>query len=260
MDGLMFILLIGIFAFIVVKNFSLIKRYKENKGYIDIYKKALHNEENSHQQVLDYVENDKSVEFKNKVRIVQIYNELENDINCETTLKDIDFKPLFYKKSKLDNELIKLNSDSLIFLILTIAKAYEKEKLEVIDTLVNKLKENAELENRVEYQTVLAVAKALKKEDDCGNEFMKNLLDGNYTDYQYDRSMIGLYKRCSAALLAFNNEEFDEFFKNDLYEFAKIFIGQCLLSSLGLYDTYKQQEETVAEEAVEENNQEENKE
>lgn len=244
MDILMFVVLLGIFIFICIKNFSLFKRYSKNKKYIDLYKKALYNEENSHDLVLNYLENEKSEEFKNKVRIIQIYNELENGMDVANTLNDINLKPIFYKNNKYDNELVKLNSDAFVFMILDIAKAYELNKLDVADTIINKLNEYKELEQRVEYLTLFSVYKAVKKEDDCGNGFMKSLHDGTYTDYIYDKSMIGLYKRSASTILAFNNEEFDEFFKNDLYAFAKTFIGERLLKSLGLYETYKPVEET----------------
>lgn len=250
MDSLMFVVLIGIFIFVCFKNVSLFKRYGKNKKYIDLYKKVLYSEDNCHDLVVKYLENEKSEEFKNKVRIIQIYNELENDVDATNSLNELNFKPIFFKKDKYDNELVKLNSDAFIFIILDIAKAYEKSKLDIADTIINKLKEYPDLESRVEYQTVLAIYKAIKSEDDSGIAFMKCLHDGSYTEYIYDKNMIGLYKRCASAGLAFTNIEFDEFFKNDLYAFAKTFIGERLLKSLGLYETYKPIEEVPQTEEI----------
>lgn len=253
MDSLMFAVLIALLIFICVKNASLVKRYKHNAKYIEVYKKVIHNEENSYEAIKDYIANEKSAEFKHKAYIIQLFSELENSKEYVDTAKAIDLKELFYTKGKIDSNKIKLNSDSFIFIILDIAKAYEKGNKDATEILSEKLDEIENLNNHLEYQTIKAFIRAISKNGDLGNPFMKNLIEGNYTDYQYDKNMIGLYKRTASSTLAFNKEEFDDYFKNDLYSFAKTFIGECLLKSLGIFEDYKPSEEVVEE------NQEENK-
>ena len=64
--------------------------------------------------------------------------------------------------------------------------------------------------------------------------------------------MIGLYKRIAAATLVYNKQTIDEYYANDLYEFARPAIGRCILETMGLYDAYKPVEEEIKEETVEE--------
>lgn len=253
MDSLMFAVLFVLLIFICIKNVSMTRRYKHNAKYIETYKKVIHNEENSYDAIKKYIEEEKSLEFKNKAYIIKLFSELDNGKEYIDTAKSIDFKEILYVKGKLDNNQIKLNSDSFIFVILDIAKAYEKGNKDAIEILSEKINEIEGLDNRVEYATVNAFIKAIRKDGDLGTPFMKNLLDGNYTEYQYDKNMIGLYKRTAAATLAFGKEEFDEFFRNDLHSFSKTFIGECLLKSLGIYEEYKPIEEEIEEENKEEN-------
>ena len=243
MDKLLFAVLAFILIFITVNNITLISRYKQNKTYISSYQDVLHNKENSYENIKKFIEKEKTAEFKNKGRVIELYSELCNDLEYDETLKDIDFKEIFCVKGKYKNSQVNLNSDTFVFVILAMAKAKELKKKGIIDTLINKLNEVEKLQGRLEYQEIVAFGKALTGSDDKGTEFMKGVLDGNYTEYAYEKNMIGLYKRIAATTLAYNKEEFDEYFKNDLYHFSKPIIGECILKSLGLYEKYKPAEE-----------------
>lgn len=250
MDKLLFVIMIGMFIFISVKNFSIFKRYKQNKEYVECYQVVLHNGENCYERIKTFIEKEKTNEFKNKGNIIKLYCELNNDLDYEKTLNDLDIKQIYYKKNKLDSNLTKFNSDSFVFIMLVIAKAFEKNKTETIDGLVDKISQLSELDNRLECKQIIELANAVKGVEDKGSTFMHNLLDGQYTEYVYDKKLIGLYKRIASSILAFNNEEFDEFFRSDLHDFSKSFIGECLLKSLGIYETYKPIEEVKFEDPI----------
>lgn len=264
MDKLLFVIMIGLLIFISMKNISVIKRYKQNKSYIECYQNVLHGNENADQALDDYIEKEKSIEFINKAKIIKLYSLVRSGSEYENTLNEINLKDIFYRKDKVDIQLTKLNSDAFIFIMLVMVKAYEVNNIEVIDKLVEKLNETSELQEQLEYQEILAFANALTKKEDNGSKIMHSLLDGTYTEYRYEKNMIGLYKRVASTTLAFNNEEFDEYFKQDLHKFAQNFIGEIFLKGLGLYETYKPEEveetkEEVVEEIKEENIEEENK-
>lgn len=250
MDKLLFVIMIGMFIFILVKNFSLLKRYKQNKEYVDSYQAVLHNDENCYERINSFVEQEKTNEFKNKGRIIKLYCELNNDLDYQKTLDELNIRDIYYAKGKLDANQVKFNSDSFIFIMIVLAKAYSKNKNDVIDSLVNKVSELTELDNRLEYKEIIEFGNALKAVEDKGNGFMHNLLDGQYTEYVYDKNLIGLYKRIASSTLAFNNEEFDDFFRGDLHSFAKSMIGESILRSLGIYETYKPIEEVKFEDPV----------
>lgn len=239
MDILLFVVLFGILGYIGYKNFALIKRYKQNKVYIEAYEMVLNNQDNSYEKINDFIDHEKSSEYKNKGRIIKLFSELSNGKNCEETLDQIDLKAIFYKKNKLNNQLVNLNSDSFVFIILCMAKAYENHKSSIIEDLKDKLNEIEGLQQHLEYNEIIAFSNSLLKKEDRGNTIMNSLLDGTYTDYLYEKNMIGLYKRIAAATLALNKENFDEYYAIDLHNFAKPLIGETLLKSLGLYETYK---------------------
>ena len=253
MDKLMFFILIVMFIFITVKNLSVFSRFKRNKEYIESYKQVLHNDENCYEKICDYVEKEKALDYKNKAAIIKLYCELNNDLDYQKTLDSIDIKAIFYKNEKLNNDYLKYNSDFFIFAMLVQAKAFEKSKIDVIEILVNKLNELTLLDSRLEIKLFNELGKALTNKEDKGLEFMRNLIDGNYSEYTYDKNMIGLYKRVAASILAFHNEEFDEYFKNDLHNFSGSIIGACFLRNLGIYETYKPIEEEVTEDENKEN-------
>lgn len=258
MDGLLFVVMFGLIIFIGIKNFSLLKRYKHNKTYIEAYQKVLHNEEDSYAAISDYVKTEKSAEFINKARIIKLYSALENNEDYKETLAELDLSAIFYKKGAIDHNLVKLNSDSFIFLVLVMSKAYATNHIKVIEALQNKLREVGTLVKYLEYAETFAVGEILSnKSNDV--TFFSGMIDGNYTSYQYEKNLIGLYKRIAASMLAFKNAQFDEFFRNDLHNFAKSMIGSNLLKNLGLYETYKPFEEPTPEPQIEESK-EENKE
>ena len=254
MDSLLFISMLILILFIGFKNIGLIKRYRQNNAYIEAYKGVLSNTEDCHDTISNYIEKEKSNEFKNKARIIKLFCELNNDIEYENTLTDLDFKEIYFRKNEVDPNKVKMNSDSFIFAMLAIFKAYEKKDMYFIEALLAKLEEVNVLLRRVEYSETVCIGLILgNKGDDL--TFLKALLEGNYTAYQYDKRMIGLYKRMASSMLAFLKQDFDEFFRNDLHSFSKTTIGEIVLKSLGIYETYKPIETSVEDkpEEVQEN-------
>lgn len=237
MDKLLFVVMAGLLVFICYKNITLIQRYKHNKDYIESYKEVLNDSENAHNIISNYIDSEKSLEYKNRAMIIKLYCELNKNLDYTKTLNDIELRPIYFVKNKYDNKLVNLNADSFVFIILSMAKAYSCDKDDVIRILKEKIEGIKELESRLEYQEVIAFANVLIKED--GVDFFKGLLDGNYTSYVYEKNLIGLYKRIASSTLAFKNINIDEYYINDLHKFSKSKIGESLLKGLGIYEKYK---------------------
>ena len=220
------------------------KRIKLNKNYVNTFNIIFKEDnENAYQDIARYVDEVDNIEFKNKGRIFKLFFELKEGYNYENTLSELDFKELFYEKDKVDNQKIGYNSDTFVWLVVLLAKAYKCEKMDVIDALMDKMQVHEEiLKNRVEYQLCLSTAKSLKKEDDLGIEFLKKLIEGEYADYQYDTRLIGLYKKIATALLAFDSQELDDYEKNDVKLLCNSLVGTFILQDLGLFEEYSTME------------------
>ena len=102
-----------------------------------------------------------------------------------------------------------------------------------------------ELEVRVEFQLAKAICNALREKEDAGVGFLTSLLEGSYTQYAYEKNMIGLYKRFSASTLAYSGEPMEEYYKNDLHSFAATLIGKNYLKELDILDKYPPLEENM---------------
>lgn len=250
LDSMWFIVMIAVLAFILFTNFKMIKRYKNNKKYISCYQDIFHEAEGAYANLKEYMETEKNPCFVEKARIIRLYHELNNKYDYSESIEKLDIKKIFTRKGVVNNEEISINSDSFIFIILDMAKAYKTGEYKVIDELLNKF-DAKDYDYRLEYQELKALDDALNKRGDKGNTFFKSLLNGEYTNYVYDKNMIGLFKRIAAALLDYNVEEFDEFFKQDLSKFAETLIGKSIMSDIGIYDKYK-----VLENKTEENKEE----
>jgi hypothetical protein len=258
MGTVLYVIIIVLLVSTSIKNFTLFKRYKHNKEYIECYKDLLRNNENTLERINNYIENENSNEFKNKGRILKLYQELISDLDYSTTLNELNVKDIFYDKNgNLKKDLINFNSDSFLFIMLVLSKAHQMNKDELIEPLTNKVLEVKGLEDHLEVKEIVALNNALLSKDDKGVALFNSFLDGSYTEYVYDKNMIGLFKRIAVSTLAYLNEPFDEFFIDDIKDFAKTLIGKEYTSNLGIYDKYHVEEvaeEEKVEEVKEENN------
>ena len=259
MDILFFIALLCLIFYVGYRNIVLLRRYRHNKEYIECYKKMLNDDENSYENICNYVKDEKIPEFKNKGLVLKLYEEMGQDIDYKETLETVSLKDIFYKKDKVSKQQITLNSDVFIWYYLDMARARRLSKFDVLNALYEKLIALKELENRVEYQLGIAIYKALSEQDDAGVGFLSGLLEGLYTSYAYEKNLIGLYKRFASSTLAYSGEPIEEYYKNDLHKFAGTAIGRNYLTELEIIEKYPPLEEPkeednqeTAEEVIEE--------
>lgn len=240
MEKLIFIGLGSVLLYLAYRNIVMYKRIKLNKTYVNLFNEIFKEDnENAYVQVVNYINETENVEFKNKGRIFQLYLALKENLPYEECLNALDFKELFYTNDKPDARKAGFNSDTFVWVIATMVKAYSKGHIDVIDELVAKLSIHQDLLNQyVEYTLVTNVAKCLKGEEERGVEFMSNLINGNYNEYKYDPRLIGFYKKMATTFLAYSGQELDEYQKEDIRNFATSLIGNFILHDLNLYDEY----------------------
>ncbi|MBP5279076.1 MAG: hypothetical protein J6Z03_01210 [Erysipelotrichaceae bacterium] len=247
MDIVFFVALLCLIAYVGYRNFELLRRYRHNKQYIDCYRAMLNNDEDAYEKVNTFIENENSLEYRNKGLILRLFIELGRSLDYRQTLEELDLKEIFYKKGKYSKQLVTLNSDIFIWYYLDMARARRFSRFDVLDKLNDKLFGLNELEVRVEFQLAKAICNALREKEDAGVEFLNGLLEGSYTQYAYEKNLIGLYKRFSASTLAYSGEPMEEYYKNDLHAFAETLIGRNYMSELEIYEKYpplKKEEET----------------
>ena len=91
MDIMFFGLMAVIMVFIIYKNLSLFKRMKHNNQYIECYKAMLNNDEGAYELIKNTIENEPLSEFRHKLKIFQLFCEVNNDNNCLASKDFIKF-------------------------------------------------------------------------------------------------------------------------------------------------------------------------
>lgn len=253
MGPLLYIVISVLLISTIFKNIKVITRYKHNKEYIECYKDLLHSEGNYYERINNYIEKENKAEFKNKGRILKLYAEIIDSKDYTNTLNELCIKDIFYDKNGvLNKDLVNYNTDSFIFIMLILAKAKKINNDELIEVITDKVLEVKGIEDRIEVKEVIALNKALLNKDDRGIALFRSLLDGSYTEYVYDKNMIGLYKKVAVSALAYLNEEFDEFYIEDLRSFVMSMIGKDFTKNLDIYDKYYVKQDDLIEEETEE--------
>ena len=237
MEILFFVAMFILLGYVIYRNVGLLQRYKHNKEYISIFNAMLEREDDAYSRLNDFINNEKSEEFKNKGRIIKIFADLENDLD-PSAIETLEPKEIFYHNGRFASRLLAMNCDSFVWLYLVLARARRLSRFDVIDDLSEKMKMMPEMAKRIEFQLFFAIEDALCEKDDAGVGFLSCLLEGDYADMKYEKNLIGLFKRFASATLAYAGEPMDDYFRNDLHSFAATKIGRTYMQELEIYDKY----------------------
>ena len=241
-----YIILFGIMVFVTMKNVKMIMRYKHNGKYVDCYKAMMSEEDHAIGKINEYIAGEKNEEFAVKGKILKIYALLSNGEYCLDDINELDIHSLAYKNGKVSKDMMFINSDSFVWIIMIMVKAKMLDKVGLLEAMHTKMMEyDDDLCGYVEFASVKNAYSALCDKDDKGIVFFNRLLNGEYTDYLYDKNLIGLFKRMASSFLTYLKEDLDEYFRNDLYSFAQTLVGRTFLMDLGLYETYKPKDTEV---------------
>lgn len=240
MQSPLLIILLVCGLYLAFKNYANLKRIKQEKSYVALYSDMLKNEEGYDERINAYIAEGHNEEFTNKARIIQIYAALLHNREVADLIGNLDFYSLVYTKDGFDSRKVTMNSDSFIWMIMSMACASQLSMADVVEGLYSKMdKYSEDLDNFVEFQVSKAVYESLMEKNTNGLEFLKDLIAGEYDGYSYDKRLIGIFKRIAAAVLAYAREEIDDFCKDDLHAFAGTLLGEKLLNDLGIYDRFK---------------------
>lgn len=235
-----YIFLAIILVLMSVRNIRMFQNYKKEKNFINAYSALLKDEENAYENMKEYYQNEKVDYLLNKSKVLLAYAALNNSEDANDYLNDLNFEPLFTKKGAYDKDLTSRNLDAFIWTSMLIAKAKKENKIEIIEKVNEAMIKLDDILNRqVEYKVFkgcIAYGLDQKNED---YDFLKKLIEGEYSGLIYDKRMIGIFKRIAAVYLIKNNEELDDYTKNDIKEFGKTLVGKKIIDAIDLDEEYK---------------------
>lgn len=241
MNLLFLILLIAITIMMFTKNFKKAGQYRKDKTYIDIYTKILKQEEGAYDELISYLNTETDLCLKAKSNLIKIYVDL--DKNPDEVNKEIDeanfMHDIFLNGEAFVKDNVILNSEVFIWLILILSKARANSMIDVLNHINEKVSAyEEELKEYVEYGVYKSAYLSLLEKSIDGIYFLKNLLQGDYVDYKYDKNLIGIFKKIAASLLAYMGEPLDEGDESLIRDFSETLIGSRFTKDLEIYDKY----------------------
>ncbi len=242
-----------ILILLIVRMFLMSKRTKKSKKLIDVVNSIGDKDEFFHnmEEFEETMKDDE--EFLNKGRVIKLWGyAFHNEfLDFENVLNSINVDKLMIH-NKNGTVSINENEDAFFYLYLGIPNILEKDGMPLYRRqLKEKMDQYSDvLKNQLVKELGEEVNKFYENEDDKGLNFYEDLLSGNYSQYQYSKSLIGIYKSIANATAAYlykeqgNTEKYDEC-KPMLENFAKSGIGERWIKQLGLEVEKPVEEETI---------------
>ena len=241
MQMIFLVVLIVLTVVMSINNFKKVGQYRKDKTYIDIYTKILKNEDNAYDELVSYIDGESDACLKAKSNLIKIYEDL--DKNSDLVLSEIEesnfMHDIFFEKDVFSKDRVLLNSEVFIWLVLILSKARKQSMVDVMNKLNEKVSayEN-ELSDFVEYQVYKSAYMTLLEKGVEGINFLKTLLNGEYSNYKYDKNLIGIFKKVAASLLAYADEPLEEGDESLISDFTTTLIGHRFTTDLEIYDKY----------------------
>lgn len=232
-----------IVIFMMIKNVQLYFKYKGNEEYVDCFNKLKVEGNEAYQDIMDYLAREKKPSSITKTLLLELFIELDkNDPKQKETIANIELSNIFCENNVFSKEKVARNADSIVWIIMCIARAKRCGHIDIANKLHDKIVVyEKDLSIFVEYQLCKAVYSATKHIEDKGIPFFNMLMNGEYGGMLYEKRFIGTYKRIAAATLFSLPSELSEYDRQDLNEFAKSYIGQEYMKDLGIYDYFKEE-------------------
>ncbi len=247
MEYLFLLILILLLAYVIYRNFGLFSRFSNNKDYIKCYKAMLNKDEDAYELICSYIEASKKDEFINKGRILKLYHEIDEGMDYHKTMEDLDIAAIFSKKNRFSKEMFTANTDVFVWLNMLLAKARSLSRFDVLNDLYDKVSAISEADGYVETRLFKAIYNAMLEKEDGGVGFMSSLLEGSYSDLQYDKTLIGMFKRFASATLAYGGEPMEDYYRNDLADFSNTSVGRAYMKDLGIFSKYRMMDKAEEE-------------
>lgn len=244
MERIVYFLVFSFISFMIYNILNVHKRISKNKKLIKMVS-YFEDYDSFNKEYNDFIYKIKDDEFEAKAKAVKLWHIIYNDEFDKVVehAKTINFKALTLKKNSIE-----LNEDSLYYYLLaSVNRLYSKGRLDLIRELEHIINIKEDISNTLIYKIYLESLKLYFNEDDKGEKFFKEVLDGNYANYKYSKILIGLYKNIITVLLAkiyIDREDINSFnlIKDDFIEYSKTVIGGRYSKELKL-DYLKEVEE-----------------
>ncbi len=255
MNTILLLVLIVLTILMSMNNIKRLKQYRKDKTYIDIYTKILRDTDGAYDELVNYIGSENDTCLKTKSELIKLYEDIKDDKDL-SEFDEIDFvKDIFYDGEVFSKDRVTLNSEVFIWFILILSRARNLSMMDVMDNLYNKVSKYEEnLNTYIEYQVFKASYNVLLEKNEDGVSFLKKLLNGEYTEYTYDKNLIGIYKKIAACLLCYAGEIVEESDEDLIKDFTTTLIGNRFTKDLGIYEKYSPmvEDEKNAEETAEE--------
>lgn len=255
MNTILLLVLIVLTILMSMNNIKRLKQYRKDKTYIDIYTKILRDTDGAYDELVNYIGSENDACLKTKSELIKLYEDIKDDKDL-SEFDEIDFvKDIFYDGEVFSKDRVTLNSEVFIWFILILSRARNLSMMDVMDNLYNKVSKYEEnLNTYIEYQVFKASYNVLLEKNEDGVSFLKKLLNGEYTEYTYDKNLIGIYKKIAACLLCYAGEIVEESDEDLIKDFTTTLIGNRFTKDLGIYEKYSPmvEDEKNAEETAEE--------
>ena len=240
-------LLFAVALYMLWKMLNMNKRNKKAKAIIDIVN-SVEDKEIFYEKADAMIHGD-DIEFANKAKVVKLwgmayhndlkhFNEVLNDIQVDVLIGE--------KKGKAD---IEPDEDSFFYLYLAIENMLEGIKRRDLRKMIDSKMQAYDEKLNDQFCKKLhdALTSFYDETGDRGLAFYEKVLSGDYGDYRYARSMIGLYKSIAnahAAVLYKENGNTEKY--NDCVPFLENFmeygVGQRWLKVLKITLPKKEEE------------------
>lgn len=266
--NLMNILLLIFLGYMIYNIYKMQKQSKKQKQLLSILD-LIPQEEAFFKAADEFIETNDDPIYVAKISVLRLWGDVfyERQEEYYTHLEDLNIDVLMEGDRKNDTFLYKIvssgiqnkgfsaNEDSFFYLYMAIPnRLWSKKLFAMRKKLDEKLEPYAEgNEGTLLKRLYDENKKFYDKSEDCGKGFMQDLQEGNYSGYQYNKQLIGLYKQCEEALLACivrdegDYEAYEEM-KGDLKTFSSSRLGERWLKECGIEIKDEEEESDDTEE------------
>lgn len=232
------ILLYVVMIYMIFRMFSMNKGVNRRRKIIYVVNQ-IQDEAAFYEAADELISSEEDEVIRNKTRIIRLWGTVyhKNLDHFEEDLNEIDLEPLFIDKKGVVT--IETDEDSFFYLLLTMPNMlYGLGRNDLRSKVFEKV---SQYEDRLNNKLIMAIAEHCNLfydgKDDLGEEFFRNIDQGEYPGYMYSKQLIGIYKNiCDTMLcriLSDRNEDYSEF---EIYaeSFAKTGVGKRWIEVLGL--------------------------
>lgn len=240
-------------AFMFIRSYNIIKLGKKNRAVVDALQKVA--DENEFDEFIDQKQQDADEVLRNKLNVIKLWGKAyhKHTEEYDNILEDTNLDYLF--KQGKNGLTIESNEDAFFYLSLAIpnmlyGNGLNEERKKVWAKLSTK-------KDILDDQLVVKIGEACEKyydgKEDKGQSFFEKVLEGDYGEFKYSKSLIGLYKEiCTTMLYKIydeNNDERKEECKPTVEIFATRGVGDRWLHAMNIELEKEEQEQEEKEEA-----------